>query len=136
MDVDEVELKFKTNSDTSLPLEKYFERQQLCQDLLKDTKELIREVSMKCTSLGHLQKVLHMVRTVRKYERDADMYGTGSYKNLHNYFIARGIEHIEDRVTLGQVQTANTEVTSDKLEDLKYEMGNLVTKNSESKTLS
>ena len=131
LDVDEVELEFKTNIDTSLPLEKYFERQQLCQDLLKDTKEPIREVSMKRTALGHLQKVPHMVRTVREYERDEDWKGTGSYENLRNYFIAREIEHIEDRATLGKGETANSAVTSDKLEELQYEMANLVTKNSE-----
>ena len=118
LDVDAVELEFKTNIDTSLPLEKYFERQQLCQDLLKDTKEPIREVSMKRTALGHLQKVPYMVRTVREQECDEDWKGTSSYENLRNYFIAREIEHIEDRATLGLVETANSAVTSDKLEEL------------------
>ena len=67
LDVDVMELEFKTSSNTSLPSEKYFERQQIYQDLLKDTKEPIREVSMKRTSLGHLQKVPYMLQTVRDY---------------------------------------------------------------------
>ena len=59
------------------------------------------------------------------------MHGIGSYKNLRNYFIATEIEHIEDKFTLGQVETAGSTVTRDKLEELQYEIENLVTKNSE-----
>ena len=38
LDVNAVELEFKTRIDTSQSLEKYFKRQKLCQDFLKDTK--------------------------------------------------------------------------------------------------
>ena len=85
---------------------------------------------MERTALGHLQKVPHMVQIVREYERDEDMHGTGSYENLRNYFIAREIEHLEDKATLGQVETANASVPG-VLQELQCEMANLVTKNSE-----
>ena len=73
---------------------------------------------MKRTVLGHLQKFSHMVRTVTEYERDEVMHETGSYKNMCNYFIATEIEHIEDKATLGQLETASSTVTRDKLEEL------------------
>ena len=53
------------------------------------------------------------------------MHGTGSYENLRNYFIGREREHIEDKATLGQVETASSLVTSDKLDKLQYEIANV-----------
>ena len=61
------------------------------------------------------------------------MHGTGSYRNFCNYFIAREIEHIEDQAILDQEEIANSAVTYVELEELKYEMVNLSTKNSELK---
>ena len=58
---DKVKIEFKISIDTSLPLEKYFERQQLCQGLLKDAKTTTCKVSMKLTTLEHLQKIPHMM---------------------------------------------------------------------------
>ena len=131
VDVDEVMQEFRKVIDTAQPIEKYFERQQLCQDLLADTKEPIREASMKRTAIGHLQKLPHMVRNVREYERDEDADGKASYETLRDFFIAREIEHIEDRATLGQEETANAAATEDKLEELHYELANLASKNAE-----
>ena len=116
-------MEFKARIDTSQPLEKYFERQQLCQDLLKDTKEPIYEARMKHTVIDHLQQISHMVRNVRKYEQDEDIHETGSHMNLCNYFITREIEHIEDQTTVGQGEVANSAVTDGKLEYLQYEIG-------------
>ena len=59
------------------------------------------------------------------------MHGTGSYENLCNHFIAREIEYIEDQTTLAQGDIVSSAVTNRKLEELQYEMANLVTKNSE-----
>ena len=131
MDVDAVELEFKERIDTSQPLEKYFECQQLCQGLLKDTKESISETSMKHTTISHLQRIAHMVRNTKDYKRDKDMHGTGSYENLCNHFIARENVYVDDQNTLAQGDIVNSVVTNRKLEELQYEMANLVTKNSE-----
>ena len=94
MDVDEVMQEFRKPIDTAQPIDKYFERQQLCQDLLEGTREPIREASMKRTAIGHLQKLPHMVRNFREYKRDKNADRKDSYKVLRDYFIAREIEHI------------------------------------------
>jgi hypothetical protein len=58
VDIQTMMNKFGMEVDTAQPLEKFFERQQQCQQLLTETSEPIRDASMKRTAIGHFQESL------------------------------------------------------------------------------
>jgi hypothetical protein len=119
--------KFGMEVDTAQPLEKFFERQQQCQQLLTETSEQIRDASMKRTAIRHFLKIPHLVRWVREYET-IDPTGPSTWEELRTYFIDKQMEHIDDQATLATVGIANSAEVDEELNDMKYEMANMVEK--------
>jgi hypothetical protein len=127
VDIQTVIDKFGMEVDTAQPLEKYFERQQQCQQLLTETSEPIRDANMKQTAIGHFLKIPHLICWVCKYE-SIDPTGASTWEELRTYYIDKQMEHINDQAKLAMAGIANSAEVDEELNGMKYEMANMVEK--------
>ena len=93
--------------DSSEPIEKYFAKLQTVQKKLVDTKEPVKDVTLKRIACGQLQKIPHLQQHVNHWDDEKDPNGTKTYAQMREYFIQKDLNNHANKTALGAMGIAN-----------------------------